>query len=416
MSAAPGAPATADAPVLVVLGAGADQLVTYRVARRLGCTVIGVDRRRDAPAAYLAHRFVPVSIRDPAAIVAALGETHVDGVIAPGTDLSLPALQVLGECYAAGCRLSQTALLASTDKGFFRRVLEGLPYPRIRFAQSPDLAELCRAAHRMRYPVVVKPADTCGNRGVEAVTSGRDLPAAIERARAFSYGGEVIVEELIRGRHLGCECFMLDGEPLLVAASERGNTGPPHFLTTSHLVPARLDAATRATLVEMVRTICQAVKHESGPINLDLVLDERGTIYPIEMGARLGGNGLPDLVQMAYGVDVVEAAVRLALGQPFALEPSGPRVAMSHVLSTDRAGILARVDGLDMVRAAPMTERLELFVAPGGPVAAFTTNANKLGILVLVGDSHEQVQAAAAAARQALRVEVREHDPAGVAP
>jgi biotin carboxylase len=291
-------------------------------------------------------------------------------------------------------------------------VLEGLPYPRCRFAQGPDAAELCRASARMRYPLIVKPVDTSGNRGVEAVTAGRELPAAIERARAFSYGGEVIVEELVQGTHLGCEGFVRDGEPLLVAASERVHSGPPNFLTTSHLLPARLDEPARAALVEMVGTICQAVKYETGPVNIDLVMDEGGAIHPIEMGARLGGNGLPDLVRTTYGVDLVEAAVRVALGQPVTLEPSGPRVAMSWVLTNDRAGVLAGVHGADAVRSAPTTERFELFAALGDPVAAFTMSANKLGIVVVVADSHEEVEAAATAARRALRLEVRAADDA----
>jgi biotin carboxylase len=397
---------SAGGPTLVILGAGGDQLATYRMARRLGCTVVGVDRREDAPAAGLADRMLPISVRDTEAIVAALGDAGVDGVIAPGTDLSLPALEAIGECYATPWRLGPTATLASTDKGFFRQVLEDLPYPRCRFAQSPDAAELCRAAARMRYPLIVKPADTTGNRGVEAVAARGELRPAIERARAFSYGGEVIVEELVEGVHLGCECFVRDGEPLLVAPSERVHTGPPNFLTTSHLLPARLDAEARATLVEMVGAICEAVKYETGPLNLDLVRDGSGAIHPIEMGARLGGNGLPDLVRTTYGADLVEAAVRVALGQPFTLELSGPRMAQSLVLTSNRAGVLVRIEGVDEVRAAPTTERLELFVAPGDPVGAFTMSANKLGILVVVGDSHERVLAATAAARRALRVEV----------
>lgn len=399
------------APVLVILGAGAEQLITYRVARRLGCRIVGVDQRPDAPAAALADRFLPISFRDPAAVVAALGETQVDGVIAVGTDLSLPAFQVLGDCYLAPHRLSLTTLRASTDKGFFRQLLEGLPYPRCRFAQSADPAELRREAARMRWPLIVKPADMCGGRGVEAVAGPAGLGVAIERALASSYGGEVIVEELVRGRHLGCECFLLDGEPLLVAPSERLHTGPPSFLTISHLLPARLDAATGAALVEMVGTICQEVKHDTGPVNFDLVIDERGDIHPIEMGARLGGNGLTELVRVAYGVDVVEAAVRLALGWPFSVAPRTRRVARSWVLTSDRPGVLGGVDGVEELRAAPTTERLELFAAPGDPVAAFAKSADKLGIVVLAGDSHEQVEAAFTAARRTLRLRLLASEP-----
>ena len=404
--------------VLLVLGAGPDQLPAYRQARRMGCAVVGTDQRSDAPGAVLADRFLPVSVRDPAGIVAALGGTRVDGVIAPAIDAAQPALQTLADHYDTPWRPSPRAVLASVDKGAFRQVLEGLPYPRVRFAQSASAAELLRAAKRLHYPLVAKPADASGSKGVQTVRSKAELPAAIERSQRFSYGGEVIVEELVEGRHLSAECFLRGGGVAFAAVSERRHTGPPHFLPTSYLLPARLDQATRTAVVRMLEGICRAVKLDAGPVAFDLVLGKREA-YPIEMGARLGGNGIANLLHAAYGVNVVEAAIHLALGEPFALVPRWRRAAMLCVISSDRSGTLAAIHGREELLAAPTTEHLEVYPTVGSPVAAYTTASNKVAVLVLAGDTHDEVTAAEAAAARTLRFQVDEPaagDPGPVRP
>lgn len=388
---------------LLILGAGADQMPAYRAAQRLGCTIIGVDRNPDAPAATLADRFFPVSVRDPLGIVAALGGARPDGVVTVGSDLPLPALRALTAHYGLPGSLSPEAVDASTDKGFFRQVLASLPGRACRFVHGSDPAELRRAAADLRFPLVVKPVDAGGSKGVEAVADQGGLPAAITRALACSHTGRVIVEELITGLHLSCECFVVDGEPMLVVPTERGHTGPPRFLTTSHLIPVRLGPATTAALMELVRSICAAVRYGTGPLDLDLVLDRCGRLHPLEMGARAGGNGLAALLRVALGVDMAELSVRAALGERVVPAAAWRRVAMSCVLWSDRAGVLAGVSGREAVLAAPTTASLEVFAESGKPVAAFTSNAAKLGVLVLTGASHRQVTEAAAAARRTLR-------------
>jgi len=95
---------------LLVLGASADQIPTYLEARRLGCRTIGVDQRDDAPAVALADEFLPVSTREPEAVIERLGAVAVAGVVAPASDANQPALRALAEHYGTPFRPSVAAL------------------------------------------------------------------------------------------------------------------------------------------------------------------------------------------------------------------------------------------------------------------------------------------------------------------
>ena len=393
---------------LVILGGGIDQVPAYKAARRLGCRVIGVDRRVDAPAAPLADRFLAVSTRDAAGILRCLGDEPVAGVLAPAGDAAQPSLQALRQHFATPFRASATATLASVDKGFFHDVVERLGFPRYGYVESPSPPELLARAGRLQFPLVVKPADASGSKGLSLVEDVGALPAAIDEAAAWSLGGAVIAEELIAGRHFSAECFLDRGELCLAAISERTLTPPPRLITVSHQLPAELDGRTSARVQAMLATLCRALEIARGPVNFDFVLDEAGTVYFIEAGARSGGNGMTELIRAVYGVDVLDAAIRVALGEPVALAPRPPRtVAMLHVLQAAEAGVLASVEGLELPARHPALAHVELLRGVGSAVQPYTQAANKLGYVVVVGDSPAAAEESLAEVLDAIELRVR---------
>jgi biotin carboxylase len=393
---------------LVILGGGSDQVPAYRAARRLGCRVIGVDRRADAPAAPLADRFLAVSTRDPAGILRGLGTEPVDGVLAPAGDAAHPSLQALRQHFATPFRASATATLASVDKGFFHDVVARLGFPRYGYVESPSAPELLARAQHLEFPLVVKPADASGSKGLSLVEDVGALPAAITEAAAWSLGGAVIAEELIAGRHFSAECFVDRGELRLAAISERTLTPPPRLITVSHRLPAQLGGRTSARLQAMLATLCRALQITRGPVNFDIVVDAAGTVYFIEAGARSGGNGMTELIRAVYGVDVLDAAIRLVLGEPVALAPRPPRaVAMLQVLQAGEAGVLTSVEGLELAARHPAVAHIELLRGVGSAVQPYTQAANKLGYVVVTGDSPAAAEEALAEVLDGIKLQVR---------
>jgi biotin carboxylase len=397
-------------PTLLVLGAGESQLPTYRAARRLGYRVVGVDRRDDAEARSLCDRFLPVSTADPGGIIAALRGTRPAGVMAPASDPSVPVQRSLGLAYRTPFVTPARAVRASSDKAWFRSLLDRLGLPRYDWVDGTSEVELAgRAAARLRLPMIVKPVDAAGSRGIALVRETAELVGAIREARAWSPRDRVIVEEFVTGRHFSVEAFMEGGRLAVMAVSERTVTGPPSFITVSHLLPAELDPATAQRIRHQVELVCAAIGLRKGPVNLDLVVDHRDEAYLVELGARLGGNGLCRLIARTLGVDLVEPAIRLAVGERVRLRRarrSRHRAGVVYALHAPHRGILAAVDGGQAVRQIPEVLELELHATIGSTVHAYEQAADKLGYLTLVGDSPAQVRSALTRALATLRLEI----------
>lgn len=405
---------------LVVLGAGEDQLATYREARRRGWRTVGVDMRADAPGAVLADVFLHVTTRDAAAVAAALGDLPVAGVIAPAGDAAQPTVRALALHLGLPPIVSETAVACSSDKGAFRAVLSRAGLPTYDSAQHVDDDDVCAAAQRIGFPVVVKPSDSSGSKGVSIVVGPGAMGAAIAEARTFSASGAVIVEEFLEGRHLAVESFLQGGELALSVVSERVTSGPPAMVTITHRAPAPLTPGETAAVRDAVARAAAAVDLTDGPLNVDVVLTGDGTPYVIEMGSRLGGNGMPQLVWLVHGVDTVAAAVSHACGEPFDVRPRFTRSAILHILHTDQAGRLHALRGLDAIATSPGVVAHELFVAPGDEVRPYVKAANKLGYVLMSGATMEDLDAELRSILDAFAVDVEPVDaepvPAGLAP
>ncbi|MFF0362714.1 ATP-grasp domain-containing protein [Streptomyces fungicidicus] len=400
-------------PHILVLGGGEDQLPAYHEARRLGYGVIGVDQRPDALGAAAADLFLCMTTRAPGEIAARIGHLDVAAVISPASDAAQESVAELSRILGTPYQPAPDAVRASVDKGYFHAVLERVGLPGYGHLRSADPVELRLAAATLSLPLIVKPNDSSGSKGVQVVADPAALPAALAEARAYSFSGEVIVEEMLLGRHLSAEAFLRDGKLATTAVTERATTGAPHMITTAHTVPAELTPATEIRLRSMIMDICVALGHTDGPVNFDFVVDRTEEIRFIEMGARLGGNGMPLLVQHAYGINTYEAALRLALGQDFDLAPRHVKKTALHILTTDTDGVLRTVDGEDAVRALPQTAELRLFAGPGSQVRRYTQAGHKLGYLLLVADSYAELRAAQVKAQSLLRFGV---EPAAPAP
>jgi len=389
---------------LIVLGGGEDQIPAYVEGRRLGYRIIGVDQRPDALGAAFADEFVCLTTRDPEAIARRLGPIDVAAVISPASDAAQASVATLSRHYGTAFQPSPLAVRASQDKGYFHAVVRCLGFPRYRQAQSGDPQVLVEAAARMTYPLVVKPADSSGSKGLGCVRDPAELRAAIATARRHSFHGDARVEEMVVGRHYSAECFVRAGRPELTVVTARTLTPLPAMISVSHLVPADLHDSLGGRLREMIAAILAALEHRAGPVNFDFVVDAAGTIHFVEMGARLGGNGMPLLVRHAFGLNTMEAAIRLAAGESLDVTGHGQqRVVLLHVLTAEREGTLRAVHGVAATRDLPHVADLKIFKRPGDRVHPYTRAAHKLGYLIVAADTRGELFRTVGAARRTLR-------------
>lgn len=398
---------------LVILG-GADGAVSvYQRARELGYRTICVDIRPGAPGVEFADEFLQLSVRAPEQIAAALiGRDDIAAVLCPASDVGLPTQAWLERHWDLPSPLPRAAVQASVDKPMFRELCDRLGLPSYRCVSGTAGPELAEQARELRFPTLVKPVDSSGSRGVVACARPSMLRSSFTESIAFSPSGRIVVEEHLDGSHYTIEAIVRNGIVAFHAVTERTITPPPFFVTTSHLLPAQLPPGMDERLVEMINAVCTELDYRNGPLTFDAVLGRDDELYLIEMGARMGGNGLAEVIETCYGVDLMAATFALSVGDELALAPRTPKPTLVHVLGSDRPGHLASIDGADDVRALPEVVDLRLFAEPGTFIRAYEQAGYKLGYVVLSANSVHELVEAENTVRGTLKFRLEEQDMA----
>jgi biotin carboxylase len=382
----------------------------YLEARRRGIPTIAVDQRSDRPALPYADDWLPVSIRDHERIVAALDGRRPTSVVTASSDAGLWSWHELSNRYEAPYRYPASAARVSADKAAFHDLVRAARTAGVagyRWRQHTDPGELTRAAHDIGFPVVVKPTDSSGSKGVSLVDDPADLASALAYAGRLTTSGSLVVEEFIAGRNLTVDVFMCDGEAAFAGVTEKRIVPGPHFVIGGHTAPAAIDADTRARLVATAERLCRAIDLLDGAANFDVILRPDGSAAFLEANARLCGNAVPSLMREIYGVDTVGALVCLAVGEPVDLRPAPLGAGIIHVLASplDHDAVLSSVRGVEAVQAMPGVVRCEVFAAPGAIVHPFVQSANKIGYLIITGPDVATAETRLAAALRVLQFE-----------
>ncbi|WP_079022767.1 ATP-grasp domain-containing protein [Streptomyces resistomycificus] len=393
---------------LIVLGASEEVIPLYQESRRRGIATIAVDMRPDAPALPFADAALTISTRNTDAIADALGDARPAGIVCGASDAALASWHALSLRYGTAYVYPKDALAAG-DKAAFRTIAASCGVTGYEWTASRDPDEVVAKSAGLPFPLVVKPVDGSGSKGVTRVTRPDDLPAAVAYARSHSASQTVIAEEFVEGRPLAIEVFMRDGRAVLTCIKDKEfvNGG----FVVRRLRTTQLPLATRNQLEATVERLCRALGIVDGPANFDAVLGADGKERVIEANTRLGGDGVPRLLAAAYGVDVVRALIGLALGERAGghLVPTRAAHAALELIGSPLAveGELIAWEGAAEARSIPGITDVELYAEPGDRVRPHDQSGHKIGLLVAAGQSPADASSALDAAGALIRPIVR---------
>jgi len=373
-----------------VVGAGPLQVPLIRAARARGHWVLVADVDPRAVGVPLADRFVDVSTIDEDGIARAAKRHNVDAVVTGGTDQPLRAIaRATAVCGLRG--MSEETALVVTRKDLMRQTLRSHSVPCPGFCVVEDLTECESAWRELEGPVVLKPVDSSGSRGVSLVRDRDSLPEALAHALAFSRVGRAIAEEYVDGPEFSVETMSIGGELQVIQITEKETTGPPHFVEAGHTQPALVDATDRTAIEEITRAAAKALGVTSGPTHTELKLTADGPVI-IEVGARLGGDYITsDLVPLSTGIDMVGLTVELALGENVPIpDPAGRASGIRYLFP--EPGRIVRIEGLQECRTMPGVVRIEVFKRPGDEVTPVTGSHERAGYVLTGGNSLTEVR------------------------
>jgi biotin carboxylase len=276
-----------------------------------------------------------------------------------------------------------------TNKGRFREFQHrhGLPAPSFTAGSSFDA--VWDAIRTSQVPLVFKPVDSSGSRGVSLV----QLPildqcqTAFDRAKEYSRTRTVCVEEYLQGTEVGGDAFLLEGRIAFAVTTCKHRNG---FVVTGHSLPGSLRSEDEERVVEAIGVHCELLGYIGGPLNFDAMVCGR-LVTVIEMSPRTGGNGIPWLINRYTGVDLEAATVCWAMGDnvAFSSKAAGSRRGCgSFVVGSPRAGKLSQIATPEELAATvPNVADVILIAQQGDVVQAFEHGGNMIGCVLFDCDT-----------------------------
>ncbi len=370
---------------ILLLGGSAQQVVAIKTAKKLGYYTVLCDFLPDNPGQYSADRFYLESTTDKDTILSVARKENIDGILAFASDPAAPTAAYVAEALGLTTNPYRSVeILCNKDK--FREFLSenGFNTPKAGGYTSADEAK--NAISGFTLPVIIKPVDSSGSKGATVLRSLDGLDGAIEFAFSFSRSKRIIIEEFIEKKHpylVGGDVFIVNGEIKLwgLLNCHRDKRVNP-LVPIGKSYPLMLDAADECAVKDTLQAMVTRLGLVSGSMNVELIVDKAGRVFPIDVGPRSGGNMIPDLLGDMFGIDIAEISVKAAMGCEITLSPSVPDACYAtHNLHLDHSGEYIGID------FDPELEkyiyRKCLYKKEGDSVEFFDNAAKCLGIIFM---------------------------------
>lgn len=272
------------------------------------------------PGEEAADHFYPISITETDRILNVCKEIHPAAVATIASDLAAIAVTKIANALGLPGNPPETAVIA-TNKFEMRKAFReaGLPTPEfVRVTEQENLNDI----KKLRLPLIVKPTDRSGSRGIFKLTSYDEVEACVKQSCAESFEKKAIIEEYIEGDEYSCECISQQGVHHFLTVTKKFTTGAPHFIETGHMEPSGLSERMLEKVRDVVFQGLDALHVTTGASHSEFkILPDTEDIRLIEIGARMGGDCIgSDLVQLTTGIDFVENVIRAAAGLPLRLD------------------------------------------------------------------------------------------------
>lgn len=298
---------------LAIIGASYLQLPLIEKAKQMGYTTHAFAWSAGDVGETAADYFYPISIVEKEEILNKCREIGICGICSIASDLAMITVSYVAEQLGLpGNSVQATA--KSTNKHLMRLAFEanGDPSPASFLVdETTDLSML-----HLTYPIIVKPTDRSGSRGIYKLTDSSGLPEAVHNAMEQGFEKKALVEEYAEGQEYSVEFISYQGKHHFLAMTKKFTTGAPHFIETGHLEPASVDTETLERVKAIVSHALDSLELKNGASHSELKIAEDGTIRIIEIGGRMGGDCIgSDLVRYSTGYDFVRMVIQVACGE-----------------------------------------------------------------------------------------------------
>lgn len=397
---------------LMLLGGIRYLLPVIKAAHEQGYYVITADYLPDNIAHKYSDEYVNVSIVDKEAVLKVAQEKQIDGIMSFGVDPGVVSASYVQNKMGLPSfgPFESVEILQNKDK--FRAFLanNGFNVPQAKGFDSVKSA--MAESFWFPWPVIVKPTDAAGSKGVTRVDRTEDLKPALEYAMEHSISGHIIVEEFIEKE--GCssdtDSMSVDGKLVFTSfCAQRFDVNATNpYTPAAYSWPSTFTKEQEEYLTSEIQRLITLLGLKTVVYNIETRIGTNGKPYIMELTPRGGGNRLCEMLRYATGVDMITAITRAIVGDPL-LEPIEQKPYYGHwaeiILHADVDGIFNNIE-ISKDLTAEIIEK-DLWVSKGDKVESFDGANNAIGTLVLKFPTTEELEQAISNQREWLRIVVK---------
>ncbi len=346
-----------------------------------------------------------ISTIDIPRVVEAAKKHGVCGVVTVASDMPMRSVAAVAkEMGLVG--VSEETAVKATNKADMRRAFAegGVASPASYKVSSKE--EFDEIVKRFQGDFIIKPADNSGSRGIFLVDNASNAAEAYEYSRKYSRGGDVVVEEFMRGPEVSVELLVVNGEYHVLQVTDKLTTGAPHFVEIGHSQPSRLPEASVNAIKELAIQAAKAVGIENGPGHAEIILTKNGPKM-VEIGARMGGGCITThLVPLSTGINMTGATILTALGETPDLEAKHSKGSAIRFI-IPKKGKVVNISGEEAARAVPGVVEVEIQCKIGQMLGELESGASRIGYVIAEAETAEEAVCICESALKMIKIDTK---------
>ena len=384
---------------LLIIGAGIEQVPAIVLAKKMGLYVVVSDMNPSAPGFKYADDYFLASTYDVKATVKQAirfnkTSRKINGVITVASDIPLTVAKVAKALDLPGNSIESATL--AQDKLLMKQHFKkyGVPIPY--FSQVNNKNNFKKLIGSLGFPIVSKPADSRGARGVLLLNKNVDLEWAYNYSKSFSPTQRVMIEEYLEGPQISTESFIYDGFSITPGIADR-NYGDlkkylPFILENGGTTPSQLPEFNQNAIKKTAELAAAVLGIKRNSAKGDIVLTKDGPKV-IEIAARIsGGYFATDSIPLVTGVNLVKKVIEVALGRKPNLEELIPKNEMVLVQRYffPKTGKLKEINGIKAVKKMEFVKLFKIYVNPGDIIGDIENHPGRAGVFVVSGKNYKE--------------------------
>lgn len=305
---------------LMILGGSRYALPVIKAAHELGCYVITADYLPDNIAHKYSDEYCNVSIIEKEAVLEVAKEHKINGIVSFACDPGVVTAAYVAEKMGLNFQGSYESTSILQDKGLFRKFLTDNGFNCPHAKRYTDMESPLKDIDFFNWPVIVKPVDSAGSKGVTRVDSPDQLQEAIKIAIDGSHNASFIIEDFLtfKGFHSSADVFTVNGEVKFITYSDQlfDKDAENPYTPAMIIWPSTMNIEDQNYLTSEIQRLMKLLNMKTGIYNIETCVGSDGKPYIMEVSPRGGGCKIAEIQKLAFGVDLIDAEVKNALGLP----------------------------------------------------------------------------------------------------